>query len=258
MLENPKLIKIVVLATYVIMVAVNMAAVILPINGISTAEISDSFPNLFAPAGITFSIWSLIYFLLGVFVVYQFINKSKEVEKYFQEINKYFIISSLINSIWIFAWQYKIIWASLILMVLLLITLIKIAFIIDSSKLEARNKLISKIPFGVYFGWITIATIANITVFLVSINWNGFGIPDYIWMILVLFVGLVITSLTTIRFKNIAYGLVPVWAYFGIWIKHTSINGFNYMYPQVINTVLLCILILLGVNFYLIFKKKAM
>jgi len=238
------------------MVAVNMAAVILPINGISTAQISDSYPNLFAPAGITFSIWSIIYLLLGIYVIYLFFQ-NKEKSKKFKEINKYFIISSLINSTWIFSWQYKYIWLSLILMISLLYILIKISNLIKDSSFSKNEKLITKIPFGVYFGWITIATIANVTTFLVSINWNGFGIPDYIWMILVLITGIIITSLTALKYKNIAYGLVPIWAYFGIYIKHTSTQGFNNLYPQVIATTIICLIILTITNFYLIFKKKA-
>lgn len=256
MLKNPNVLKLLSLVAYLIMVIVNMAAVILPINGISTAEISDSYPNLFAPAGITFSIWSLIYLFLGIYVIFQFFQ-NKEKSKKFTEINKYFIISSLINSAWIFAWQYKFIWLSLILMVGLLLSLIKISKIIKDSNFDRNNKFITKIPFGVYFGWITIATIANVTIFLVSINWNGFGIPDYFWMILILLIGLIITSLTTIKFNNIAYGLVPIWAYYGIYLKHTSNPGFNYLYPQIINTVIFCIIALITVNLYLILKKKA-
>ncbi len=257
MLSNLKAVKILSLFFYLIMIIVNSAAIILPINGITTSEISDSYPNLFTPAGITFSIWSVIYLLLGFYVIYQFLNKSKDDEKTFLEINKYLIITSIINSLWIFAWQYKIIWLSLLLMIGLLLSLIKISIVIDFSKIKYKTKLITKIPFGIYFGWITIATIANVTVFLVSIGWNGFGMPDYIWMIMVLVIGLIISSLTTLRFKNIAYGLVPVWAYFGIWIKHTSVSGFNNNYHQVIVTILLCLLILIGVNLYLVFKKEA-
>jgi hypothetical protein len=257
MLENPKIIKILSLIAFLIMVIVNSAAVLLPINGITTAQISDSYPNLFTPAGITFSIWSIIYLLLGIYAIYQFINKNKEDDKTFLAINKYFIVSSIINSFWIFAWQYKIIWLSLILMIILLVSLIKISLIIDLSGLKDKNKLLTKIPFGIYFGWITIATIANVTVFLISVKWNGFGIPDQIWMIIILIVGLIISSLTAIRFKNIAYGLVPVWAYLGIYLKHTSQNGFNNQFPQIITTLIICLAALIGVNAYLIIKKKA-
>lgn len=256
MLNNSRIIILLSFAAYVLMVIVNMAAVILPINGITTAEISDSYPNLFAPIGITFSIWSVIYLALGIYIIYQFLQNKEKSKKFFK-INKFFIISSLINSAWIFAWQYKVIWLSLILMIGLLLTLIKISNLIKNSNFNKNEKLITKIPFGIYFGWITIATIANVTIFLVSIGWNGFGIPDYIWMILILIAGVLISSLTAFKFNNIAYGLVPIWAYFGIYLKHSSSLGFNNSFPQIIYTLFVCLITLIAINLFLILKKKA-
>ena len=119
-----------------------------------------------------------------------------------------------------------------------------------------RDKIFVKIPFGVYFGWITIATIANITTFLVSLGWDNFIFPDQIWMIIILLIGMVIASVTTIRKKNLAYGLVPIWAYFGIYLKHSSAQGFNNNYPIVIVTVMVCITIFVLVNGYLLLKMR--
>lgn len=111
-------------------------------------------------------------------------------------------------------------------------------------------------PFGVYFGWITIASIANITTLLVSWGWKDFIFADQIWTIIILLVGAVIASMTTIKERNIAYGLVPIWAYFGIYLKHSSQAFFNKMYPNVITTSLICILIFVIVDLYLLIKKK--
>jgi hypothetical protein len=141
-------------------------------------------------------------------------------------------------------------------MLVLLVSLMRIADLVNNLKLNKIEKLMIKIPFGVYLGWITIAAIANITVFLVSIDWNGFGVPDYVWMIIILIAGVIISSIRMIKDKNLAFGLVPVWAYFGILIKHTSINGFNYMYPQVITTVICCLVVLLLINSYLIKSRN--
>lgn len=240
------------------MIIVNALANILPINNLTTGEISDSYPNLFAPAGITFSIWGIIYLLLGIYTLYQLsLQKiSREKQAFIRKLNLYFIATSVINSIWIFAWHYRLIPLTVILMLGLLISLIKIAGIIKSAKLDLREKLLIKVPFGIYFGWITIATIANITVFLVSIKWNGFGIPDNIWMIIILLVGAAISMWRTIIDKNIAYGLVPLWAYFGIWIKHTSFDGFNSAYKDILTTIVICIIFFLAVYAYLIKKRK--
>lgn len=141
-------------------------------------------------------------------------------------------------------------------MLVLLGSLIKIANILNKEKLNLKEKLLYKIPFGIYFGWITVATIANITGFLVSIGWNGFALPDTTWMIIVLFVGFIITTWRMHQDSNLAYGLVPIWAYYGIYLKHTLPTGFNNSYPTIITAVIVCIILLSISNITLILKKK--
>lgn len=234
-------IKIFAGTAYVAMVVVNFLANSLPINNRSTGDISNAYPNLFAPAGLTFSIWGLIYLLLAGYVVYQFINSSQKSKELFYKINPLFIITSILNILWIFAWHYDYIGLSVIIMAALLIFLIKIANIIRIQKFSWQEKLFIWAPFSIYFGWITVAAIANITVFLVSINWNGFGISDYIWTSIILLVGAIIGILRMNKDKNVAYGLVLVWAYLGILLKHLSSTGFNGEYQSVIATVILCL-----------------
>lgn len=255
MFNNKTFLKILTLISFALMIAVNAAANILPINGITAGGVSDSYPNLFAPAGVTFSIWGLIYLLLAIYVVYQFFPKPKKTQLLINQINRYFIFSSIINSTWIFFWHYQIISVTVFLMLLLLYSLIKISNLSNKEELFLKDKLFIKIPFGLYFGWITIATIANITTFFVSLGWSDFIFSDQVWMIIVLLVGLVITSWKTITSKNLAYGLVPIWAYYGIYLKHTSALEFNNEYPIIILVTMICILIFLMVNFYLVIKK---
>jgi len=250
------LIKLMVLISYIFMIGVNALANVLPINKLTTGEISDSLPNLFAPTGLTFSIWGVIYLLLGAYTVYQLFSK-KINSKLSNQINILFITSSFVNSAWIFAWHYKIIWLTVLLMLVLLTSLIKIANILNKEKLNSREKLLYKVPFGIYFGWITVATIANITGFLVNIGWNGFGLSETFWMILVLLIGFVITTWRMHKDSNLAYGLVPIWAYYGIWLKHTMPSGFNNYYPEIITTVIICIVLLFISNFTLLVRKKA-
>ena len=241
--------KIIVAVTYFGMVLVNALANILPINNRGTGEISDSYANIFAPAGLTFSIWGLIYLLLGAFVIYQFFYN----KKFLEEIRYYFILTSIANILWIFSWHYDYILASLFLMVILLVYLIKIALILSKQKFSLKNEILISLPFSIYFGWVTVATIANVTVFLVSVNWNGFGLSDQFWTITVILIGTLIGMLTMFKIKKIAYGLVFVWAYFGIWYKHTTV--FNNEYLGVINTVLICIMIFILAISYLIYEK---
>jgi len=236
------LIKITAAITYLAMVTVNFLANALPLNNRSTGAISDSYPNLFAPTGLTFVIWGLIYLLLGGYVIYLFLKKNQKSEELLRKINPIFIATSLANLSWIFAWHYDYIGLSVLIMAALLILLIKIANILRKEQLTTTlEKLFIWASFGVYFGWITVATIANITVFLVSVGWNGFGVADFVWTSIVLAVGAVIGILRMRKDKNIIYGLVLVWAYYGILIKHVSTAGFGGQYPSVITTVIVCL-----------------
>ena len=253
-------IKIVVVVTYLVMIVVNALANILPINGIDTGAVSDSYPNLFAPAGLTFSIWGVIYLLLAGHTLYQFGlfqgDKSKVKTELLKKVGIVFSASSVVNAAWIFSWHYGMIGLSVILMLVLLLSLIYINQTILKEKLDQKEKLFIRLPFSVYFGWITVATIANITTLLVDIGWNGFGISESVWTILIILIGLAIGAITMIRNHDIAYGLVIIWAYAGILIKHMSEDGFAGQYSGIITTVIASI-VLMGVAIgYVLFAKK--
>jgi hypothetical protein len=251
-MDKKIILKITVLVTFLGMIGVNAMANLLPINNMTTGAISEMYQNLFAPAGITFSIWGLIYLLLGAYTLYQFglFGKGKISEKTIEKISFYFILTSIANMLWIFAWHYNFILLSVGLIVTMLYYLIKIADITNKQEFNIIERVCVCAPFTIYFGWITVATIANITVFLVSINWDGFGISPVIWTIFILLVGTIIGILRMFKDVNPAYGLVFVWAYLGIWIKHTSPTGFNNMFPEIIYTVIsLIVLLLIGIGF---------
>lgn len=237
-------IAIIAAVTYLIMIITNALANTLPINGVNTGEVSDSYLNLFAPAPVTFAIWGLIYLLLAFYTLYQFGlfhgNESVNSEL-INNIGILFTISSLANAIWIFSWHYFMIPLSVLLMVIILVCLILINQMINQENLSTRQKFFIRLPFSVYFGWITVATIANITTFLVGIGWNGFGISKVTWTVIILFVGMLIGFITMLRLNNIAYGLVLIWAYIGIYIKHTSAAGFGGQYQSVTTAVLICL-----------------
>jgi hypothetical protein len=248
-----KIIKILTLLSYVVMVTVNYLAVSIPIGGRSTGQISNNYSNLFAPAGYAFSIWGLIYVLLAIYVIYQFWNKKDDL---LERVNQIFIINALLNACWIFAWHYDIIWLSVIIMAGLLFTLIRIADIFRGSVLSQKDLWLSRLPFSVYFGWITVATIANITVFLVYLGWNGFGLSNSFWTVVVLLVGALIGSWRMLQDRSVAYGLVLVWAYSAILYKHLSESGFAGQYPTIITTVALCLFLFVGIIIFISIKKK--
>lgn len=239
--------KIFVSASFLIMITFNALSVLLPLNGITPGEVSDSYPNLFAPAGITFSIWSLIYLLLAAHTLYQLgLFRGKERTSNDELLHKagiVFAISSLANAAWIFSWHYRLIPLSMILMLVLLLCLIALEAMTHAQSLSVREKLLIRLPFSVYFGWITVATIANVTVLLVSVGWNRFGLSEAAWTILVLAAGAWIGISTLLRWHDMAYGLVLIWAYLGILIKHLSSSGFSGQYPGVITAASISILL---------------
>jgi benzodiazapine receptor len=193
------------------------------LGGVNTAEISNANPTLITPAGYVFSIWGIIYILLGVFVIFQALPSQKEKE-YTKKIGWLFVLSSVLNIVWLFLWQYEILGVSVVLMFLLLATLIAtyLRLNIGKSTVSLREKLAVHVPFSVYLGWITIASIANVAVFLVSENWDGFGINPETWATLIIIVALAITVLVLATRRDIAYGLVIVWALAGIAINQSG------------------------------------
>ena len=243
---------------FIATVAINALATILPINNKSTGELSDQYPNLFVPAGITFSIWGLIYILLAIFIVYQFIIAFKRTEDrgIFEKIGILFFLSCIFNSAWIFAWHYELVWLSLIIMVLLFITLLSIFIRLGIGKSQApmSEKILTHINFSVYLGWITVATIANVTAFLVVINWNGFGITEALWTVIVMAVGAIIAILMVFIRNDIFFSLVVVWAYAGILIKRMQAPVA--MQSVILTSIIALALIGLSIIIRLISRKK--
>jgi hypothetical protein len=230
----------------IVTIIINGLAVILPLNGKTTQELSDALPNLFVPAGLTFSIWGIIYILWVVFAIYQardVFRKEKTQMPFLFQISWLFILSCVANSAWIFAWHYQQVGLSLIIMIVLLLTLIALYLRLDVGRSSAplKEKLFVHLPFSVYLGWITVATIANVTAYLVSVHWDGLGISDVMWTQLVIGVGVLITLLALITRRDIAYSLVVVWALLGIYLKRTTAGFTN---SDVATTALIAIAII--------------
>lgn len=192
----------------------NYLANALPLNGKTTGQVSDNLPNLFTPAGLTFSVWGVIYLLLAVFCILQFTSQAKEIA-----INAgwIFALSCVFNAVWILAWHYEKLPLSLLIMIGLLISLIFL-----NMQIKDLPHGLVKAAFGIYLGWICIATIANVTAVLVSIDWNGFGISPVIWTIILIAAGTLIVSLTLLRLNNPYIGVVVVWAFLGIIIRRQA------------------------------------
>jgi len=231
---------------YVFMMVMNTLANTMPINGITTGDVSYKYPNLFQPTGLTFSIWGIIYLLLFAYVVFQFTTIGKpmsvELRALFLKVNVLFAISSLFNALWLLAWHYDKIVLSTVIMILLLITLALI------SKMTPALSLLTRTAFSVYFGWITIATIANVTIMLVKLGVPSFSQSSVLLTVGILVVGLILASLWIYLEKDIAYGLVILWAYLGIVLRHLSVSELNRGYPLIYVTALVVMGILTFVS----------
>lgn len=220
---------------FIATVTVNALAVILPLNGQDTGKLSDSYPNLFVPAGLTFSIWGIIYLLLLLFSLYQTGLLGPKGQKSFpmvERLGTLFFFISLANVLWIFMWHYLQVTLSMLVMVILLGLLMAAYSRLMNMPDSLREKWFVKIPISVYMGWISVATIANATALLVHIKWNGWGLSEPVWTILMIGIATLLTIYMLLAKKDIAFSLVTVWALWGIRIKH--IDTFKSAHPDII------------------------
>ena len=240
------IIKYTSLILYSLVIYVNYLANALPLGGFTTGEISDLLDNLFTPAGFTFSIWGVIYLSLFIFLISTF-RVPNNMKPFIVKILILFNVNCLLNISWIFAWHYKFFPLSLIIMLCLLYTLILISKEIKGSYKDFRSSYlynVTSFSFNIYFGWITVATVANFTGLLVSFEWDGLRISDEVWTSLIILVATSIASFTFIKNKAIWYLFPVIWAFYGIYFKHT--NGIlEDIYPIIINALILGIGILI-------------
>jgi translocator protein len=215
--------QIVNIATFAMTVIVNGLANGLPLNNLTTGEISDSIPILFVPAGYVFAIWGLIYLALTGFVVYQALPSQRENPR-LRRIGYWFALSNVANTVWIFLWHYLVFPATLVAMLVVLISLVVIyeRLAIGRRGVSRAERWLVNFPFSVYLGWITVATVANVSVVLYEAGWDGLGIDAAIWAAALLVIATVITGLVIVRRGDVAYAGVIIWAFAGIVVKQSD------------------------------------
>lgn len=216
---NPQVLQFLNIFFLVMVLVMNVAATTLPLNGRSTEEISAALPSYFTPAGYTFSIWGLIYLALIAFAIYQARSVERE-RPFLYKIGFLFAINGLANSAWIAAWHYGYYVASVGIMLVVLVTLIAIYLRLNigyrDPSLSWQDKLFYQIPFGLYLGWITVATIANIASVVNYFGWNGFGIAEPVWAMIMIGTAVFVAGILLINRRSAAYAGVIIWALFGI------------------------------------------
>jgi tryptophan-rich sensory protein len=208
------LLKIVNVFAFGLMVYMNYLANALPLNNKTTGQLSEQYPNLFTPAGVTFSIWGIIYLMLLVFVIIQFREQNKQM---IAAIGWAFVVSCLLNALWIVTWHYELLPLSVVIILGMLIALL----IINRNMMSFAHGF-SRAAFGIYLGWICIATIANITALLVNYNWGAWGISQEAWTIIMISAGALISALAIYKLDNPFVGLAVVWAFAGIILKRQN------------------------------------
>lgn len=214
------------LIALVAMIIVNFLAVSLPINQKTTGELAALYPNFFVPAGFTFAIWSVIYLLLIVFVLYQALQVFKSNPRtvsFVNAIGPWFFISAVCNIAWILVWHYEFVFLSVLVMLMLFYSLVhiyKTLFTFPSFTLV--EKICFLLPFSVYVGWISVATIANISAFLVSMGVESIIFGGHVWAAMMVTIAVILGICMVFVKHDIAFALVIVWACYGIMVKQSN------------------------------------
>ena len=207
----------------ILTITVNALANILPINGLATGEISDRFPVLFTPAGYVFSIWGVIYLGLIAYTIYQALPSQRDNPR-LRAIGWLYVVSGLANSLWIFLWHYlQFGWSVPVIVVVLVSLALIYARLWPARRSVSRGEFwTTHIPFSIYLGWLTVATVANTAVWLYDLGWNGGPIAPEWWTVIMLAVATVLGLLFGLRLHDGAYVLVLAWAFAGIWVKQSA------------------------------------
>ncbi|TXD51367.1 MULTISPECIES: tryptophan-rich sensory protein [unclassified Polaribacter] len=199
------------------------------LNNTTIGEISRDLNSLFTPAGYAFSIWGLIYLLLLGFAIYQGRSLFVKVKNddFVEKTGIWFILSCVANAAWIFCWIYEYTGLSCIFIFLLLFSLLKIVW---NNKMELWDAPFSVIlflwwPFVIYSGWVTVASIANVSSYLVKIDWNGFGISAEIWTLIMIVIATAINLSITWKRNMREFALVGAWALIAIGVANNNDNS---------------------------------
>jgi hypothetical protein len=212
-------------------------------------EVSDKYPTLFTPAGITFGIWGVIYIGLTLFCIYH-ISKAWTKSQLdptnhdTELIGGWFIINNLAAAGWLLAWVNESLLTSLILMGVQLISLIAIHLNLHmfDPRRTVASRVFTMIPLSIYFAWITIAAITNTCVYLESTGWDGGQLTSVDWTKIMIGIAVLITVLVITTRRNVVYGLVMAWGLYGIIIKRNQVDSDEYF--QIIQTAWIGIAIL--------------
>src|SRR5687767_5826081 len=239
------------LLSVILALVVNILASTLPLNGQNTGEISDRFQVLFVPAGYVFAIWGVIYLGWIAFVIFQFQASQKESAR-LGRLGYLFAISNIANAAWLFCWHYNLFGLSVLVMITLLGLLIAsyLRLNVNRSSATLIEYWSVDVVFSVYLGWITVATVANISDWLYLVQWSGFGISAQTWAVIMLAVASLLGLAMALTRRDIGYLSVLVWAFIGIAVKQAPV-------PMVALSALVAAIFMLGLAIFSLMRRRA-
>ncbi len=215
--------QVTVAVSFVATLVINWMATTGVLGGLSTREIATRYPISFLPANFTFGIWGIIYLALGAYTVYQALPSQREQPRQ-RAVGWLVAFTGLFNCLWLVTFQNTLFAASMVAMLALLATLIVIYTRLDVGRVSVSTttRAFVTLPISLYLGWITVATIANAAYVLFDAGWDGFGIPGATWAVIMLLVATALTLVIVLTRHDIAYLLVVVWAFYGIWVRQAE------------------------------------
>jgi hypothetical protein len=222
-LNKDMLRQVINLVVIIVTLAVNGLANAIPFNGQTTGEISDRFEVYFVPAGYVFAIWGVIYLGLILFAIFQALPAQRENPR-LRNVGYLFAGANLANTFWLFFWHYNLFVLSLATMLILLGLLIAtyLRLEIGRASVPLAEKLCIHLPVSIYLGWISVATITNVTDVLYYLEWGGFGIAPQSWAVIMLAVAVVLATIMALTRRDVAFLLVFLWSFAGIAIGQSE------------------------------------
>ena len=212
------------ICSYVFMILVNVLSFLFPFGGQTVFQVSQEYDALFTPARYAFIIWGLIYLLLLGFVIFQALPQNRDAE-YIQKIGWWFPISCLLNCLWLIVFENGWITLSVFVIILLLISILMIYFRLQNECIPPKGKLFVRLPFSIYAGWVSVATLANISVYLYSVGFGGFGFSDTFWACIMILAVTFFGFALLLKYQDIAFALVLVWAIIAIATRHSDYSA---------------------------------
>jgi hypothetical protein len=244
-----------VVGFYLLTIIFNFISQAIPFNGQTNGEVSDMYPTLITPADYAFSIWGLIYLTLGFYAYHQAFRAPAN-EKIYDKIAPWLMVSFAATCAWLPAFQYELISLSVLIMLIILGSLVQLSIMLSNERgLDKLSKAWLRVPFGLYLGWISVATIVNISVMAKYSGWYLLGWSEQSWLLVMTTVGFALAVLISSSTRNLFYSLVFVWAYVAIAVRHYYDNT---ILQFVLGAAIVLLIIDLGLLIRQFRRKKVM